>query len=61
MKFPTLALNTLAILSGSQLANAVCTGYNLAVGTADVLTTGYTSCNNPSLDPLEHPYIQRST
>ncbi|ROW06886.1 hypothetical protein VMCG_04034 [Cytospora schulzeri] len=52
MKFSANALTTLAVLSGSKVAHAVCTGYNLAVGTADNLTTGYTqyeiydtSCN----------------
>ncbi|ROW00596.1 hypothetical protein VSDG_03368 [Cytospora chrysosperma] len=48
MKFPACAFTTLAFLSGSKMAHAICTGYSLAVGTADVLTTDGiydTSCN----------------
>lgn len=54
MKIPATALTALTILSGSRIANAVCTGFNIAIGTADVLSTSQTQCKLPRHSSPSH-------
>lgn len=47
MRPSTISLASIAMLGGFDIAHAVCTGSNLAIGTPAVLGTGNTQCKTP--------------
>lgn len=49
MRPSTISLASFAMLGGFDIAHAVCTGSNLAIGTPKDLGTGSTQCKKPPI------------